>query len=614
MRGRDALAALAVFVLALGLRLAVTQRPAAGAPEVVPFDDLYHAKRIVGAALGGGVIDFDPARGPRGAFCPWPPLYDGAAALVARAAGAGTPAEVLRVVRWIPPLVASLLPAVLFLVAARRLGALPALTLALAVALATSFLEDSRFGALDHHFLEPPLVLSIALGTAACAAAGETNTARRGLGLGLAMAAGLLVQPALLVACGIAAAALLAFPARGGAPARAGALAFGTTAAVVGIYRLTRPADLPESSWYLGVPHLAALASAALALALAALLLGRRLPPPRVRLLSAAAGGAILAAVPAAARTFLGGARFFGGDPWLDTIVEFRPLLSSGRTPWDALGFLGGGALLLPVFLARGAKGGPARRVAALFGTVYLVLAFARFRFAVPALPFVSLCGALVVADLAREGRRRLASAAAALVVLPAAAGALSMLVHPEPIVLPEAHAPLRAARLLRASAAPGRVLAPWSWGHLFDVAGGRAVILDNFGSSIGEPDFDAAVGALLSTREVRLADYCRRTGVRFLVFEDPLFRLPEAAASIGLARGLYLKGGAAGAPPRVTRLAQATIWWRAYFDRGRARPERGLAGAPLRLFVPEYEDPERTWEPEPYRGPALVVWRFVGP
>jgi hypothetical protein len=200
------------------------------------------------------------------------------------------------------------------------------------------------------------------------------------------------------------------------------------------------------------------------------------------------------------------------------------------------------------------------------------------------------------------------------LTVLPPAAGALAIVTSPKPIVPPFAHAPLRVAAFLRGRPETGRVLGPWSWGHVFDVVGGRAVVLDNFGTWIGERDYGEAVGVLLATREERLAEYCRRTGVAFVVFDNPLFGLPNAARSIGLAPGFYQREGPPGGAARVTRLAQATVWWRAYFDRGRAHPERGLAGAPLRLFSPVYEDPERSWQPEPYRGSAMVVWRFVGP
>src|SRR6266481_4697750 len=78
--------AAAVFVISITLRF----DPAATYP---PYDDLYHAKRIAySAAHFPHVLTFDRDRGLNGAFCPWPPLYDFACALI-RAP-----------LRWLPPI------------------------------------------------------------------------------------------------------------------------------------------------------------------------------------------------------------------------------------------------------------------------------------------------------------------------------------------------------------------------------------------------------------------------------------------------------------------------------------------------------------------------------
>src|SRR5439155_1159436 len=70
--------ALAIFVVAFLVR--ISNLPTAfhgGVPQLAPFDELYHAKRIVYSATHlFRVLTEDPNRGPRGAFCPWPPLYD----------------------------------------------------------------------------------------------------------------------------------------------------------------------------------------------------------------------------------------------------------------------------------------------------------------------------------------------------------------------------------------------------------------------------------------------------------------------------------------------------------------------------------------------------------
>ena len=71
----------AAALLALAARLAnLGAAFPEGAAVIPPLDDLYHARRIVVSALDfPAVLEFDPARGAGGAFCPWPPLNDLAA-------------------------------------------------------------------------------------------------------------------------------------------------------------------------------------------------------------------------------------------------------------------------------------------------------------------------------------------------------------------------------------------------------------------------------------------------------------------------------------------------------------------------------------------------------
>jgi hypothetical protein len=610
-RTRATFLAAAVFGVALVCRLVGLSEAVSGHPEVPPADDLYHAKRIVHTALRfPRLLDFDSLRGTRGAFCPWPPLYDWTAGALAHASGAETPEGVLALVCWIPPIVSSLFAALVAFVTARRLGLLSGAAAGFAVGLSWPILEGSRFGSLDHHFLEPLFASAVACATAAILERG--GDARRAILLGCSIAAGLLVQPALLVAAALCAAAFLLF-ASGAGPLGAGAAGFGLAILPVAAYRVTRAPGFPESAWYLGAPHIAALAGAAAALAVAAVLTARGVPGWRARLLGVLFGGTLVLGVPAAARTFLGGARFLGGDPWLDQIQEFRPLLA-GRTPMDAVAVLGGGLLLFPLAAVSAWRRGPGGKVLTLFAVAYVGATVLRERFACLAAALLVYPAAFLIESLWRRGRRALAFGAAAALVLPSVVAVSPSLFHPAPIVPLVARPALRVARLLRGtSPRAGRVLAPWSWGHVIDVVGERGAVLDNFGSWIGEPEFSGAISALLSTREERLAEWCRRNGVEWVVFDNPLLRLPATAAMLELPGGAYLRPPSVpGGAPHITHLMQATVWWRAYFERGRARPERGMAGAPLRLFVPVYDDPDPSWEPAPFAGPALSVWRLA--
>jgi len=149
----------------------------------------------------------------------------------------------------------------------------------------------------------------------------------------------------------------------------------------------------------------------------------------------------------------------------------------------------------------------------------------------------------------------------AAQALLPAAVQFALWMQHPAPPPS-VAFAPwFRAARFLHEQP-PGRILAPWSVGHLLDVDAGRPVVVDNFGTMPSEIVFERAHDAFLTTHEESLARYCDENGIRFIAYENPSGMRP-AAAILGLDPKLY----------DGTKLAMSTVWRRAY------------AGAPLRLF-----------------------------
>src|SRR5205085_5015842 len=137
--------------------------------------------------------------------------------------------------------------------------------------------------------------------------------------------------------------------------------------------------------------------------------------------------------------------------------------------------------------------------------------------------------------------------ALAAVAVVPAIQ--LALWLH-DPVRPPSvAFAPwFRAARFLQTQP-PGRLLAPWSVGHLLDVDAGRPVIIDNFGTMPGEITFERAYDAFLTTHEESLARYCDENGIRFIAYEPP-GGLRSAAVLVGLDPSLYHR----------TKLAAATV------------------------------------------------------
>ena len=475
-----------VFVVTLLLRR--------GDGTVPPFDDLYHLKRIAfSAAHFPKVLDFDPDRGDRGAFCPWPPLYDVTLGGVQKLFGDVT---------YVPPVFFALFVAAVTAVML-RFGEIAAATAGLTLALSPYLIGASRSGHIDHHYVEPLLSLLIVAAT----------VRRNAIALGLAIAIALMVQTALIVAAGVAFVAMFFSD-----DTRDGAKAFAIAAAVILLYRLTRPPSYPDTAWFLGYPHIALLVAAAVACALA----------PRVsRPIALVAGAAIALAFPQT----IAGLRFFGGDPWLSSIIEFQPMFNARGFIGTDIANLGGGAVLAPLLWRK-------QRTVSLFAIAYLLLALSSRRFLVPAIAIFALGGALYLCGHGLQPALLLAGT----MIFPPLLYDIATARVPEP-----SHDEYRviARRLLPLPR--GRVLAPWSLGHAIDVLGRKGVIIDNFGSMPDERVFVDAIEAMLSTNETQLLQYCRERGVRYLVLPHPAY-VEATAATIG-----------------STRLASRTVWSRLY-------------------------------------------------
>jgi hypothetical protein len=238
---------------------------------------------------------------------------------------------------------------------------------------------------------------------------------------------------------------------------------------------------------------------------------------------------------------------------------------------------------------------------------VYLAAALSSMRFLAVGAPLLAVAGAVFYADLRNAGFRRLAVAAAALLLAPGLALSAGRIARPAPAIAPEGLPMVQAARAIAGAAAwPGAVLTPWSWGHLFNVVAGRRVLVDNFGSASSPTEFENSTAITLVTREKMLADYCSWYGVRLLVLEDPLPYFTSRVDTSGLTRSAYEMPLGSGQP---TRLMRSTFWWRAYFEGGRARPDLGPAGAPFTEFrlVRVETEPESS-----KRRTAVQIWEFL--
>ncbi|HEX9502355.1 MAG TPA: hypothetical protein VGA10_11950 [Thermoanaerobaculia bacterium] len=428
--------AVAVFVISITLRF----DPTATYP---PYDDLYHAKRIAySTANFPHVLTFDRDRGLNGAFCPWPPLYDLACAAVVRA---GAPLQ------WLPPVGFSLFAAAVTFALGPVAG--------IGTAVSPYLINVSKTAAIDHHWIEPALLLLIIFATAR----------RRPLLLGLALTVAMFVQTAFLIAGAIA--FVICFRQRWGW------ISFAIPATAIAVYRIAQPLGYPDTAWFLGWPHVACFAAAAVACRFGLLF------------------GAIVVApfLPAV----LHGLSFFGRDAWLRTIIEFQPMFRDVSRIGTDIANLTGGAILIFVIARR-------HPTLAAFGITYLLLALNSRRFLVPAIPLLIIAGAIAAAEMPKA-----ALFAIAITLLPPIVYDVWSVRHPEPVdrqvvSIATAVCPLP----------PGRVLAPWWMGHAIDVIGRHPVVIDNFGSMPDEALF-ARANAALRDRDFA---WCLAHDIRYVV------------------------------------------------------------------------------------------------
>lgn len=585
-----------------------------GVPQLSPFDEMYHAKRIVySAAHPMRVLAFDPNRGVAGAYCPWPPLYDLTAGAAARLLGGTTPAGVVARASWFPVVFSSLIAAAVAAFLSRRIGWATGLLAGTAVAISTDFIDRSRLGSIDHHFLEFPLVLGIVCAAALVHRASDAREAlRNGTILGIALTAALLVQTALLLAGAIVLATVLVRNRRVRFARSAAASGFLLSASFVFFYRQVQPPGYPDDHWYLGISHAAALAAAGTVCLAQVVLLDRGVRPARAALFSLAVGLLVIASVPGAPEALQSGSRFLGGDPWLASIVEFKPLfIGAGGLWWADVALLGGGLFLTAAMAANRPWRQGGRALLLAFALAYSLAAVSSARFLAVSAPLCAVTGAIAVSDLRRTRGAVVAGLAASILLVPSLPLTAGRVINPAARVTPDMVPLLRTAEFLRSpAAAPGKVLGPWSWGHLFNVVGGRGVLLDNFGTVGGQTHFENATAATLATREKTVADYCVDSGVRYVVLQDPLPYFVNHAESAGYPRSAFERPSSTpGTAESATPLMKSTFWWRAYFEGGRERPGHGRAGAAFRHF--RLVRVERAPQPAGIRS-AVQVWELV--
>jgi len=501
------------FLLALGVRMMAF--PSVFTDEGVRLfadDPPYHVHRVA-MLLEDPPAPSDPdplIAHPGGAVAHWPWGFDWLLAAAAAPFTSSPPdhERVAGVCSIIAPILGAVLaPLVLLLsmiVSTRRV--------ALASTALCSFLAAhvaySMVGRVDHHVLEPIAVTLIAIGPLRRLAGISDRgpgVSLSGLVAGLSLAFIPAAMPLILLSFAVLGTSLVPVGDRS-AVRFAG---FALTGAVVSLAASPHPFE-----WVFYSPSLIHITLVAIAVAVivtASLItrLGSNSPvagPVAAGLAVAAIAGAAMAIfVPGFHHALEKGFSYIVVHDVSALSLEAKPLISDLGRAGDLLSWLAPLSLLGAISMifpskTKGLKS--ARRTAALFGLALFALALAQRRFLVAATPFYVLCLAeglsftWTIIHGARTGGAAMGLLKTIVFVAIMISGLAPMalyLVDVEPISARD-RAMYKAAVLVAASTnETGRfgVLAPWSYGHLFQFKAGRPTVCDNF---FGVPENDRAL------------------------------------------------------------------------------------------------------------------------
>lgn len=543
-----------LFVAALALRMTPALSPAVGSKDFLVTDDPpYHVLRVVRLlADPPGPDDPDPlVAHPRGAVAPWPWGFDWLLAIMTGPV-AGSPPDpqvvALAASFAIPWLGALAIPCLFgfggpfahrraVLIGAGLLCILPA------------HHDYSFFGRVDHHVIEPLIPLLALAGPLRAQRSGSRADLLWVLASGFAAGASFALFPAALpvAAPSVVVGGGLLLARRPGLAAGYGlaglASTFGSLAA-----------SPHPWEWVFHSPSL--LQATAMALPVAGLVtgstagrLGARTPCARIAWGAsgtAAAGVLALAVLDGFWQGLVQGVQYFQGWELAALSFESQPLWADVGRAGTLATWLAPLAVIGVVRWLWAAPGEPGqdiapRRAAGVLAVFLLGPAAFQRRFLVAASPFLALAVGEALWWLwtacgrASHGRRltgRAALIGAALVGLAPSTRHVAAL---EPLSAMD-RAMTRAARTVveapgKPHAPPGGgagpldrgVLAPWSFGHVFQWEAGLPTVCDNF---FGPPENDAALRTCLEILyerdEAKSASRLREMRIAFVVLEPP--------------------------------------------------------------------------------------------
>lgn len=577
-------------------------------------DPPYHAHRVatlLEAVPRPGQPDPFVAH-PYGATAHWPWGFDWVlAALAAPLAGDPPDREVISAVCALSaPVLGALLLPLVFLMVGAVAGRRTALIATALVAILPAHADYSLVGRADHHVIEPLFLALATLGPLCRLTCGphtppDSRFGLIGSGLAAGMAFGFV--PAALPLSGLVVAILgLALTTR----QDRSAVTFSGTALVGTAVSLTLSPH--PFQWVFNSPSL--LQVTLMGLPFAGFGLGHMFSVRRAGASMSAtwvviALGGMLSfgmafwLLPGFRTAFAEGLGYLGSYDIAALSLEAQPLWSDLDRAGDLLTWLaplslvGTVALLLP----SGNRHLAARRSLGLLSLALLVLALAQRRFLMAATPFyvLGLAHGLILAwglpraTLAFPGVRRTAWATFFLAVVALGlAPSIHHMLTVQPLS-PRDRAMYQAAETL--SNAPfrpdrGGVLAPWSYGHLFQYSARRPTVCDNF---FGVPENDRALrtclGLLLETDPRVAAARLRELRVGFVVLTPPHpDEVRVHTRLLGLAPGRFVDSD-----DRFTQDFAGTLWavlglWAQRSDKG----DRGPLGSVLMERIRERDKP----------------------
>lgn len=534
-------------------------------------DAMFHARRAARTVAEGALLPpvLDRLENfPDGGRALWPPLHDATLALLARLGGSTreSPARGLPLAAAFPVVELVLSVFVAAALARRTGGDAGGVAAAWLLALTPAIVRRGSFGEIDHNLTEVLFgLLLVNFVSLLSSRVRERPLGLRGLGwwaagwgllvlVALGFYAGLILSAGIAVAAACAAAVFL-----DGEEAKLTALAvlatgFALAAGALPIFASWRVRPDPADPWRLGPPFVLVLCAGAAgtaAVSLSLFLVRRETASPmpgRDRFVRAFAGGAFLIAVVVAALQPLPAwgalARGFGfigaRDPWLSTIDEFRPLVTSPIGLLAALPSVP--VFLVALFLAlKKIPAGRRAEVGRVAGAalVFLALALLQKRLLPPAAALSAAAAGAAWVPLGGAAlwiRRGVLAAgvagAARAFLVPYLSIALAG--APAPVTSPGEEAAEALLALTPAPSDPPKwgVLAPWDYGHDLVTRSLRAVALDNFGSM--HSGFARATRIFLEPDPARAVDELDALHLRYVLAVYPPNVLPHAAHSLG--------------------------------------------------------------------------------